>query len=173
MFESDEEARKAIAEAVGYYLFITIDHPGTAQAKIASDRLGAIGFWEDEKGNLRVDKDHRRRPSRSAEPASKAAGPKQSRATTLLRTGRNLEKPGKLDAAMKYYRQTVQEYPGSPEASEAAKILKDVGEASGLTNRTTAEVASVSRSNRPSLRKEMMQQVASQSDIRAATYPRA
>jgi YHS domain-containing protein len=47
-----------------------------------------------------------------------------TRAGTLLRLGRNLEKTGKTAAALKYYRQIVKECPGTPSEKTAAERIK-------------------------------------------------
>jgi hypothetical protein len=51
-------------------------------------------------------------------PSSKPANP-AARAATLLRSAQNLDKAGKSAGALALYRQVVQEYPGTPQATMA------------------------------------------------------
>jgi YHS domain-containing protein len=49
-----------------------------------------------------------------------------SRGATLLRMGQNLEKSGKMSAALKQYRQVIKESPGTPTAKTAAQRIKSL-----------------------------------------------
>ncbi len=61
-------------------------------------------------------------------PATKAEAPtNEARAASLMRLGSNLEKAGKAEAALKYYRQVVKDYPGTPSARAAAARIKARG----------------------------------------------
>ena len=80
-------------------------------------------------------------PSKSTSPAAKRkaepsddepAAPKAndgkakavSRAASQLKIAQNLEKTGKTAAALKYYKQIVKDYPGTPQAKTAAARIK-------------------------------------------------
>jgi YHS domain-containing protein len=54
---------------------------------------------------------------------AKAADP-SARAAALLRLGQNLEKSGKADAALGYYRRVVKDFPDTPAAKAAAARVK-------------------------------------------------
>jgi hypothetical protein len=71
-------------------------------------------------------------PDEPSPDESKPEEPKPStslsdRAKTLLRSGQNLEKIGKTDGAVKYYRQIVKDFPDSPEAKTASDRLRNLG----------------------------------------------
>src|SRR5262249_51999908 len=61
-----------------------------------------------------------------SQPAVKKGGgksiapPRSTRAASLLRIGQNLEKAGKSEAALGYFRRIVKEYPDTPAAKTAA-----------------------------------------------------
>lgn len=58
--------------------------------------------------------------TKSADSKAKAA----SRAASQLKIAENLEKTGKSAAALKYYKQIVKDYPGTPQATSAAARVK-------------------------------------------------
>jgi hypothetical protein len=49
------------------------------------------------------------------------------RAATALRSAQNLEKAKKIPGAMGLYRQLIKDYPGTPQAKEAAERIKGLG----------------------------------------------
>ena len=63
----------------------------------------------------------------SAEASAKSAAPPKpaaSRATTLLNSGMSLDKSGKVDGALVFYRQVVKDFPDSPQAATAGSRIK-------------------------------------------------
>jgi hypothetical protein len=56
--------------------------------------------------------------------AVQTASQPASRAAALLQIGQNLEKSGKTDAALGYFRRIVKEYPATPAAKTAAQRIK-------------------------------------------------
>jgi hypothetical protein len=59
--------------------------------------------------------------AKRAEPPKPAKALDQSaRAATMLRSARNLEFDGKFEGALGYYREIIKNYPGTPQAKEAA-----------------------------------------------------
>jgi YHS domain-containing protein len=56
--------------------------------------------------------------------ATKPADSKASRAATLVRLGRTLERSGKTDAALTNYRRVVKDFAGTPAAKTAAERIK-------------------------------------------------
>lgn len=68
----------------------------------------------------------------SAREAAKPKAPPKpvnpaARAATTLKAGQNLERDGKYDGAIAYYRQVVKEYPGTPQAKVAAERINALG----------------------------------------------
>jgi YHS domain-containing protein len=59
--------------------------------------------------------------------ADERAGKDEARASSLLRLGQNLEKSGKVAAALPYYRRIVKEYPGTASGKAAAARIKALG----------------------------------------------
>ena len=55
-----------------------------------------------------------------------AAAPPTIRAASLLRIGQNLEKNGKNDAALEYYKRVVKEYGDTPAAKTARQRIKAI-----------------------------------------------
>jgi hypothetical protein len=73
------------------------------------------------------DAPQRRAKPRLAKPAVPKPEPvKADRASTLLQSARNLEKSGKVDGAVKFYRQVVKDFPDSAEAKTATERLRSL-----------------------------------------------
>jgi hypothetical protein len=68
----------------------------------------------------------KQRPPSKKSAAATPASPPASRAAALLQIGQNLEKSGKTDAALGYFRRIVKEYPATPAAKTAAQRLKAI-----------------------------------------------
>jgi hypothetical protein len=67
-----------------------------------------------------------RKSARKPAPAAKPVDP-AVRATTLLRSARNLEEARKNAGALTLYRSVVQDYPGTPQAATASERIKVLG----------------------------------------------
>jgi hypothetical protein len=94
--------------------------PGEAEAgkrsstpKVAGDRPAPGAEPADEPG-----------PKPPPEPSPPAGAEPRRKAASLLRLGRSLEKQGKADGALAFYRRIVAEAPGTPEASTAKARIK-------------------------------------------------
>jgi hypothetical protein len=68
----------------------------------------------------------RPKPRLVQQPAAKIGAAKADRAATLLQSARNLEKSGKLDGAVQFYRQVIKDFPDSIEAKTAAERLRSL-----------------------------------------------
>jgi YHS domain-containing protein len=125
-FNEDPEkyARKAAAVA---------EADGRAPAKAASSRAnkddGAFDGLADPAPRGATPKAVPPAAKAAAEPsaAKSVAETKEARAASLMRLGSNLEKGGKPDGALKYYRQVVKEYPDTTSAKAAAARIKALG----------------------------------------------
>jgi hypothetical protein len=64
--------------------------------------------------------------AKAPRPAPKPVDP-AARAATALRSAQSLERAGKIPGALTLYRQIVRDYPGTPQAGEAAGRIKALG----------------------------------------------
>jgi hypothetical protein len=64
------------------------------------------------------------RPEREPVRPPKPASPRQSKAARDLNIARNLQRSGKIEAAVWTYRDIVRDHPGTPEATEATQQLE-------------------------------------------------
>ena len=89
----------------------------------AASKLAKVGDDEGESKDATKSKDKAAQKKDAPKtPATKAA----TRAATIVRLGRALERTGKIDQALNNYRQVVKDFPDTPSAKVAAERIKEL-----------------------------------------------
>jgi hypothetical protein len=101
----------------------------TASAGVGKDDGSFEGLVDEESPKKPAAAAKPGRPTAKAKTAEAPASPKAvgkpaAKVASQLVLGQNLEKAGKTAAALKYYRQIVKDFPGTPSAKTAAARIK-------------------------------------------------